>query len=71
LNIFAERHINLTKIESRPRPGYPFEFRFWIDVALKDSDAAILFEALTEVKANTLFYRFLGFYPAFQDLGEP
>lgn len=70
LNIFADRRINLTKIESRPRPGYPFEFRFWIDVALGDNDPALLFEALEEVKIHALFYRFLGFYPAFYDVGE-
>lgn len=65
LNIFAERGINLTKIESQPRPGYPFEPRFWIDLALQDGDAALVFEAFSAMQAHVLFYRFLGYYPLF------
>jgi prephenate dehydratase len=67
LNIFSARQIDLTKIESRPRPGFPFEFRFWIDLALRDTEAATLFEALEEVQDKVLFYRFLGYYPALID----
>lgn len=63
LNVLAERRLDLTKIESRPRPGYPFEFRFWIDVALGTQDSTVLFDALNEVKSQVLFYRFLGLYP--------
>lgn len=63
LAVFAERSLDLTKIESRPRPGYPFEFRFWIDIAIKAENSAILFEALGEVRQEVLFYRFLGYYP--------
>lgn len=67
LDIFSRRHINLTKIESRPRPGFPFEFRFWIDVAFRGEDEDELGQALTEVQAETLFYRCLGRYPAFSE----
>ncbi|MDA8204570.1 MAG: ACT domain-containing protein [Thermaerobacter sp.] len=70
LNIFAGRGLDLMKIESRPRPGFPFEFRFWIDVALRDAEAATLFQALADVQASVLFYRFLGYYPAFAMEGE-
>ncbi|MCL5972496.1 MAG: prephenate dehydratase [Firmicutes bacterium] len=30
---FSNGGLNLNKAESRPRPGVPFAFRFWIDVA--------------------------------------
>lgn len=65
LSLFAERGIDLTKIESRPRPGFPFEFRFWVDLALRDAAASVLFEALSAVQTTVLFYRLLGYYPAF------
>lgn len=65
LAVFADHDLNLTKIESRPRPGYPFEFRFWIDAVLSRFDAAQAFDALARLKEVVLFHRFLGFYPAF------
>ncbi|NMP23395.1 prephenate dehydratase domain-containing protein [Sulfobacillus harzensis] len=65
LSVFAEHSLDLTKIESRPRPGYPFEFRFWVDAALRGPDPADAFDALHRLKEAVLFHRFLGFYPAF------
>lgn len=67
LGIFAELGVDLTKIESRPRPGYPFEFRFWVDLALWDAKAEALFKSLAAVQQQVLFYRFLGYYPALSD----
>lgn len=63
LKIFASRGLDLTKIESRPRPGYPFEFRFWIDVALRGRSSVELESALRELEGHVLFYRQLGVYP--------
>lgn len=65
LNIFAGRGIDLMKIESRPRPGYPFEFRFWIDLALGNAEPDSLFDALETMQSTVLFYRLLGYYPAY------
>jgi prephenate dehydratase len=65
LTIFAQSGLDLTKIESRPRPGYPFEFRFWVDLALHGAASNTLFAALADLQHEVLFYRLLGHYPAF------
>ncbi len=65
LNVFANRGIDLTKIESRPRPGTPFEFRFWADLTLLENKSKVLFESLEKVRSQVLFYRLLGYYPVF------
>ncbi len=63
LQPFAERGINLTKLESRPRRGAPFEYVFYIDLerAAEDPDVEA---ALEEVRAHTSLLKVLGSYPA-------
>jgi prephenate dehydratase len=54
LGAFAERHLNLTKLESRPRPGRPWEYFFYADfAAAADEPAAV--EALAEVSEHATF----------------
>lgn len=64
LGIFSRRGINLTKIESRPIPGRPWQYRFYLD--LQASLAAMETQAaLDELKACTEAIRVLGCYSAY------
>jgi chorismate mutase/prephenate dehydratase len=64
--IFAERGLNLTKIESRPKPDTPFEYIFYMDFE-GNVDAASTRAALEDLKAVTTFLVVLGSYP----MGRP
>ena len=61
LGVFAARGLNLTKIESRPLPGRPWEYLFYLDVV--DSGEGIG-PAIEELRAFTSGIRILGTYPA-------
>jgi prephenate dehydratase len=61
LGVFAARGLNLTKIESRPLPGRPWEYLFYLDVV--DSGEGIG-AAIEELRAFTSGIRILGTYPA-------
>jgi prephenate dehydratase len=61
LKPFADRAINLTKLESRPRRGAPFEYVFYIDLDGSAEDIHIA-EALDEVRLHTSMLKVLGSY---------
>jgi len=61
LGAFAERHLNLTKLESRPRAGRPWEAVFYADVEAP-ADTPAMVEALAEVSEHATFTRLLGSY---------
>jgi len=61
IGAFAERHLNLTKLESRPRAGRPWEYVFYLDVEAPAEDPAVI-EALAEVSEHATFTRLLGSY---------
>jgi prephenate dehydratase len=63
LQPFADRGVNLTKLESRPRRGAPFEYVFYIDLdgSLEDANVA---DALEQVRLHTSMLKVLGSYPA-------
>ena len=63
LGAFAERHLSLSKLESRPRGGRPWEFVFYVDIEAP-ADAAPMIEALAEVSEHATFTRVLGTYHA-------
>ncbi|MDR1930557.1 MAG: 3-deoxy-7-phosphoheptulonate synthase [Treponema sp.] len=61
LKIMADRGINLSKLESRPIQGKPWEYQFYADVSLPETegDFALIME---ELKTKTEDFRFLGAY---------
>lgn len=67
LKPFAERGINLHKLESRPRQGKAFEYLFYVDVMVGGDDPQ-LGAALKEVERHTSLLRVLGSY---RSAGDP
>jgi chorismate mutase/prephenate dehydratase len=63
LAAFAERGINLTKIESRPARQRPWEYVIFVDFE-GHRDTPAVESALADVRARTLFLKVLGAYPA-------
>lgn len=58
---FALRDLNLTKIESRPLRGKPWEYLFYLDLSGRDTDPAVR-NALKNLQEITEFVRVLGSY---------
>lgn len=63
LNVLAEHGLNLTKLESRPRPGRPFEYLFYVDFEGNIADAHVQ-RAMDEISNLTLSMKIFGSYPA-------
>src|SRR5213080_1253053 len=61
LGAFAERHLNLTKLESRPRPGRPWEYVFYADIEAPAQRPEMV-EALAALSEHATFTRLLGTY---------
>lgn len=62
LSVFALRDIDLSKIESRPLRGRPWEYAFFVDYLRADDDAAR--KALAHLGEIAEFVKVLGIYPA-------
>jgi chorismate mutase/prephenate dehydratase len=60
--ILAERGLNLTKIESRPKPDTPFEYIFYVDFE-GGVDREATQSALRDLESVTTFLKVLGSYP--------
>ena len=63
LEIFADRAINLLKIESRPVMGQPWQYRFYLDLQASTNEAEVA-GALVELNKRAAEVRLLGCYPA-------
>ena len=68
LDALAARGLNLTKIESRPIPGRPWEYMFYVD--LLDTPDGRAAEALPSLKGHASEFRVLGVYPPATGGGE-
>ena len=62
LSAFALRDLNLTKIESRPLRGKPWEYLFYVDFEGREDDA-VARKALGHLAELADFMRVLGTYP--------
>ena len=63
LNILADEGLNLSKLESRPRPGIAWEYVFYLDIDGHVSEPRMQ-AALTALAARTVFLKVLGCYPS-------
>jgi prephenate dehydratase len=65
LSVFALRSIDLTKIESRPLRGKPWEYLFYVDVAAGRQEPRCE-RALNDLAEFATTFRMLGSYPSWQ-----
>jgi prephenate dehydratase len=65
LRPFAERRVDLAKIESRPLRGSPFEYLFYLDL-IGRADSTAISDALDELRAQAKSVRVLGTYPRYR-----
>jgi len=63
LNAIADEGLNLAKLESRPRPGVPWEYVFYIDLEGHLTEPRMQ-AALTRLAERTMFLKVLGCYAA-------
>ncbi len=62
LRVFAEHHLNMSKIESRPSRERAWEYVFWVDLDADDAEQATQ-AALNALVPVTTMVRVLGSYP--------
>ena len=61
LKVFADRDINVSKIQSRPSPDDAWVYLFFVEISGHATDRAVV-TAFEEVKRMTRFFKVLGSY---------
>lgn len=61
LKPFSDHGVNLTKIESRPKRGEPWQYMFFIDIDGYRQDPQVA-AALKELEAKSQYYKVIGSY---------
>ena len=65
LDCFARRDVNLTRLDSRPMMGRPFEYRFYLDFSI-NGDASAAEAALSALEEASAQIKLFGAYPSHQ-----
>ncbi|GHU25185.1 hypothetical protein FACS1894164_13720 [Spirochaetia bacterium] len=63
LKILSDHGLNLSKLESRPIPGHPWSYQFYVDVSIPEASDAFP-SAMEHLLGNTEDFHFLGTYRA-------
>lgn len=63
LNVLARNHLNMTKLESRPRANIPWEYLFYVDFEGNLSNTNVQ-TALDELSTEVSYMKILGSYPS-------
>ena len=63
LEALDRQEINLTKLESRPRPDTPFQYLFYLDFEGNLADSPVQ-HALNDIRNLTTYMKVLGSYPS-------
>ncbi|HKJ30235.1 MAG TPA: prephenate dehydratase domain-containing protein, partial [Balneolales bacterium] len=62
LRVLDDHGINMTKLESRPRPNVPWQYLFYLDIEGNTQDADVA-RAIDELDKHSSFVKVLGCYP--------
>jgi chorismate mutase / prephenate dehydratase len=62
LNILGDSGVNMTKLESRPRLGHPWQSLFYLDVE-GNKDEPRIADALEKLSRKAQYFKVLGSYP--------
>lgn len=62
LKVLDDHGINMTKLESRPRPRKPWQYQFFLDIEGNINDPAVE-KGLKELEGKAVFMKVLGCYP--------
>jgi arogenate/prephenate dehydratase len=64
LSVFALRNIDLSKIESRPIRGRPWEYQFYLDLQIDERSRECI-NAFRHLREMAPYFKVLGSYPVF------